>query len=48
MRKDVFDKAYGHIPKEISPSFDFDMSPWRGIKYHWILLKRKYWRSYNG
>ena len=39
--KDTFEKAYGSIPKEVMPSFDFDISPWRGVKYYWLLLVRK-------
>ena len=44
MRKDVFDKAYGNVPKEVSPVFDFDVSPFRGVKYYWLLLVRKFTR----
>ena len=44
MRKDTINKAYGNIPKEISPSFDFDISPWRGIKYYCLLFVRKFTR----
>ena len=41
MRKDVIDKAYGNIPKEVSPYYNFDIIPFRGIRYYWIVLKRK-------
>ena len=41
MQKDTIDKAYGNIPKEISPYYEFDIIPFRSIRYYWILLKRK-------
>ena len=41
MQKDTIQKAYGNIPKEVSPVFNFDISPFRGIKYYWLTLIRK-------
>ena len=41
-RKDTFDKAYGNMPKEVGWSIDiFDWAPYRGLRYYWIMLKRK-------
>jgi hypothetical protein len=38
---DVLDKAYGHIPKEISSLNLFDwFEPPRSIKYYWLKIKR--------
>ena len=42
--KDVIDRAYGNFPKEVTPiiEFNFNLFPaWRGIKYYYIMLKRK-------
>ena len=44
--KDTLQKAYGNIPKEVTPNFQWDFFPIRGIKYYWILLKRKF-RSHS-
>lgn len=43
-QKEVIDKAYGHIPKEITTSADiFSWVPsYRGIKYYWYILIRKF------
>jgi len=42
-QKEIIDRAYGHIPKEISMSTD--ILSWipssRGIKYYWYVLIRK-------
>ena len=41
-REDVLNRAYGHIAKEVTPIIDFNVIPtYRGIKYYWIMLKRK-------
>ena len=41
-QKDTLDRAYGSIPKEVTPSLDvFDIFPFRGIKYYWHILIRK-------
>ena len=42
-QKDVLDRAYGSIPKEVTPGFElFDWLPtWRGVKYYWYKLIRK-------
>lgn len=43
--KDVIDRAYGNISKEVTPIIDFNLYPtFRGIKYYWIKLKRKFKR----
>jgi hypothetical protein len=43
--KDTLQKAYGSIPKEVTLWFDLDFFPFRGIKYYWLIVKRKFrWR----
>ena len=43
--KEVIEKAYGHIPKEVGINFDMlSFIPVRGIKYYWIVLVRKFTR----
>ena len=44
--KDTIEKAYGGIPKEVTPYIELDFFPFRGIKYYWLLLKRKF-RSHS-
>jgi hypothetical protein len=40
--KDVIDRAYGNFPKEVTPIIEINLFPtWRGIKYYYIMLKRK-------
>jgi hypothetical protein len=40
--EDVINRAYGHIAKEVTPDITFNLYPtWRGIKYYYIMLKRK-------
>ena len=43
--EDVINRAYGNIPKEVS-WFDLNLDnfPFRGIKYYWLILKRKFTR----
>ena len=42
---ETLNKAYGNVPKEITPYFDTDWIPtWRGVKYYWLLLVRKFTR----
>ena len=44
-REDVLNRAYGHIAKEVTPTIDLSFVPtFRGIKYYWIMLKRKIMR----
>ncbi len=44
-REDVLNRAYGHISKEVTPLIEFNLYPtWRGIKYYYIMLKRKFTR----
>ena len=41
-QKDVFDRAYGSIPKEVGIWFDMSWVPaHRGLKYYWYKLIRK-------
>ena len=42
-QKNTLDRAYGSIPKEVTPTLDlFDWTPtWRGVKYYWYKLIRK-------
>jgi len=42
-QKEIIDRAYGHIPKEISMNTDnFSWVPsYRGVKYYWYVLIRK-------
>jgi hypothetical protein len=42
--KETIQKAYGNVPKEVMPVFDFDISPFRSVKYYWLLLVRKFTR----
>jgi len=43
--KEVLDKAYGNIPKEVGINFEtLAFMPTRSIKYYWILLVRKFTR----
>ena len=43
--KEVLNKAYGNIPKEVGINFDMlSFIPVRGIKHYWILLVRKFTR----
>jgi hypothetical protein len=39
--KDVINRAYGGIPKEVGTMFIFDFIPFRGIKYYYYKLVRK-------
>jgi hypothetical protein len=40
--KEILDKAYGNMPREIGFSVVWDFIPtWRGIKYYWHKLIRK-------
>jgi len=41
-RKDIFDKAYGSIPREIGIAVDLNWIPtYRGFKFYWYKLLRK-------
>jgi len=43
--KEVIEKAYGNIPKEVGINFEISsFIPARSIKYYWILLVRKFTR----
>ena len=43
--KDVINRAYGSIAKECSIVLDFNFYPtYRGIKYYWYILIRKFTR----
>jgi hypothetical protein len=43
--KDVIEKAYGSIPKEVQSTLDFfDFIPSRPLKYYLIKLYRKVFR----
>jgi hypothetical protein len=43
--KETLDRAYGNVPKEITPYFDTDwITTWRGVKYYWLKLVRKFTR----
>ena len=40
--KDVINRAYGNMPKEVGFTVNWDFIPtWRGIKYYWYKLIRK-------
>ena len=44
-RADVLNRAYANVAKEVNPTMNFDLVPsCRGIKYYFILLKRKLMR----
>ena len=38
--KETFDRAYGHIPKEVTYAPSFDGLWPRGLKYYWIKFIR--------
>jgi hypothetical protein len=41
-QKEILNRAYGSIPKEVTPELDLNWIPtWRGIKYYWYRLIRK-------
>jgi len=42
--KDVIEKAYGNIPKEVNYGFHVDIIPFRGVKYYWLRLIRFFTR----
>ena len=44
--KNTLNKAYGNIPNEVGFNGDmFSWIPtWRGVKYYWIILVRKFTR----
>ena len=43
--EDVINRAYRNVPKEVSGfNMDLDSLPFKGIKYYWLLLKRKFTR----
>jgi hypothetical protein len=43
--KEVLDKAYGNIPKEVGINFEMlSFNAPRSIKYYWLLLVRKFTR----
>ena len=43
---DVIERAYGHIPKECLPNIEITnfVPTWRGIRYYWLILIRKFTR----
>jgi hypothetical protein len=44
-RKEILDKAYGSMPKEVGFNFDMTWIPTvRGFKYYWLVLVRKFTR----
>ena len=43
--EDVIVRAYGNVPKEVTwLDINLDGFPFRGIKYYWLILKRKFTR----
>jgi len=39
--KDVIDRAYGSIPREIGGAYNWDFIPqYRGIRYYYLKVKR--------
>ena len=42
--KDTIEKAYGSIPKEVIPTLQLDIQVFRGFKYYWLVLVRKFTR----
>jgi len=41
----IINRAYGNIPKEITQfELNLDSFPFRGVRYYWLLLKRKFTR----
>jgi len=44
-KQSVINRAYAHIPREVNLSFDVNFIPtFRGVKYYWYLLVRKFTR----
>lgn len=44
-QKETIERAYGSIPKEVSPYVDMNWVPtWRGVKYYWYVFTRKFTR----
>lgn len=41
---ETLQKAYGSIPKEVVPAFNFDLPVFRGFRYYWLVLVRKFTR----
>lgn len=42
--KEVIEKAYSNVPKEPLPTFDFDLSLYRPLKYYWVRFLRFFTR----
>jgi hypothetical protein len=39
--KEILEKAYGNMPKEVGINFDITWLPtWRGMRYYWYKLVR--------
>lgn len=44
-QKETIERAYGSIPREATPMFDFDWMPsTRGVKYFWYKMLRYFTR----
>jgi hypothetical protein len=43
--RDILEKAFGNIPKEVVPSLNLDwINPIRGVKYYWHMAVRYFTR----
>jgi hypothetical protein len=42
--KDTLNKAYGGIPREVGLNFEIDWITFRGIRYYYLILLRKFTR----
>jgi len=43
--EDVINRAYRNVPKEVPlVNMNLDSFSFRGIRYYWLLLKRKFTR----
>lgn len=38
--KEVFEKAYGSVPREVGLSVDLDINVFRGFKYYYLKVIR--------
>jgi len=42
--KEVINRAYGSVPRELPGQFTFELSPWRGLRYYFLKFLRKFTR----
>jgi hypothetical protein len=42
--KEVIDRAYGSVPRELPGQFSLDLPPLRGLRYYFLKFLRKFTR----